>query len=368
MKKRPGKIEVTMQVTANERLADAYTRHMILLGRLANGESRRVIGVLDSRVFPALLGMTESALTALRDRSPAVFQRKGYANLLKRARATIASGFGDVRADFARELYRICQAEAQFSLKVLGREVPFDFRPALPKFEKFRELVYQTPINGHNLGKRFELLAGNTAARYEAAINDGLRAGETAEQITRRVRGTAAARYQDGVLGRVRQWTETEVKTAVDHVGNGARQAVHEENDDVVKLVVWRAVLDGRTCPACAALDGRQFNAKSATTPPLHARCRCWLDPVLKSAKEMGLKPGDLPPLERQSMTGKVPYGTTFNSYMRKQPRAFQDEVLGPTRAKLWRSGRVKLDRFVDDRNRILNLTDLARREGIEIK
>jgi len=366
--KRPGKIEATIGVTANERLSDAYTRHMILLGRLANGESRRVIGTLDTRVFPALLGMTESALTALRDRSPAVFTRKGYANLIKRARATIASGFRDVRADFARELYRICQAEAQFAVTVLGRAVPFDFRPALPSYEKFRELVYQTPINGHRLGKRFELLAGNTAARYEAAINEGLRSGETAEQITRRVRGTAATRYRDGVLGRVRQWTETEVQSAVKTVGNGARDLVHQENDNVVGRVVWRARFEGNTCPACAGLDGSVYRHGEGPRPQLHPRCNCWVDPVLKSAKEMGLKPGDLPPLERQSMTGKVPYGTTFSGYMRKQDRAFQNEVLGPTRAKLWRSGQVKLDRFVDDRNKILNLTDLARREGIEIK
>lgn len=365
---RPRKIEVTATATANERIADAYARHMILLGRLANGESKKVLGTLDATLFPELLGMTESAFLALRDRSPGVFQRKGYQRLLKRSRAAIASGFAGIRDDLAKELYRICQAEAKFTMTVLGREIPFDFTPALPSFEKFRELVYKTPINGHVLGRRFELLAGNTAARYEAAVNEGLRAGESAEAITRRVRGTRALGYRDGVLGRIRHWAETEVRTAVDAVANGGRQAAHEANGKVVGKEVWRAMLDNRTCPVCAALDGTVFRVGDGPTPPMHPRCRCWRDPVLKPAAEMGLKPGDLPPLERQSMTGKVPYGQSFESYMKKQDRAFQLDVLGKTRADLWRSGRVKLGRFVDDRNKLLTIPELYAREGIAIK
>ena len=82
----------------------------------------------------------------------------------------------------------------------------------------------------------------------------------------------------------------------------------------------------------------------------------------------MGFKKGDLPEAQRRTMDGKVPEKVTFGKWMRGQSKGVQNEVLGPTRAKLWRNGRVPLDRFVNDKRQVLNLEQLAKREGIRIK
>jgi hypothetical protein len=40
---------------------------------------------------------------------------------------------------------------------------------------------------------------------------------------------------------------------------------------------VWRIAEDERVCPVCAPLEGRSINGALGPFPPLHTRCRCWL-------------------------------------------------------------------------------------------
>ena len=62
-----------------------------------------------------------------------------------------------------------------------------------------------------------------------------------------------------------------------------------------------------------------------------------------------------------------VPERTTYAQWLKKQPAAVQDEVLGKTRGKLFRSGKVTIDRMIDPRLRPLTLAELAEREGLDL-
>jgi hypothetical protein len=53
-----------------------------------------------------------------------------------------------------------------------------------------------------------------------------------------------------------------------------------------------------------------------------------------------------------------------FGAWLRRQPVATQNEVLGATRARLFREGKATLSRFVTG-NRVLTLAELRAR-GIE--
>jgi hypothetical protein len=61
-----------------------------------------------------------------------------------------------------------------------------------------------------------------------------------------------------------------------------------------------------------------------------------------------------------------VPAETTFPQFLKRQPKAFQEEVLGVEKAKLFRSGKVSIDRMVDPRTlRPLTLDEIRKREGL---
>ena len=57
---------------------------------------------------------------------------------------------------------------------------------------------------------------------------------------------------------------------------------------------------------------------------------------------------------------------TTYNSWLKRQPAEFQDEVLGVERAKLFRGG-MNVDKFTDDEGRTLTLEQLKQLENITL-
>lgn len=59
---------------------------------------------------------------------------------------------------------------------------------------------------------------------------------------------------------------------------------------------------------------------------------------------------------------GLTPSNVTYQDWIKRQPAKFQDEVLGPTRARLFRDGGVSLDKFVDASGRQYNLDQLRTR------
>ena len=171
--------------------------------------------------------------------------------------------------------------------------------------------------------------------------------------------GTKALNYTDGVTALNKRQAQALVSTAVAHTANEARQTFYGANDDLIKGVQWISTLDARTTPICQSRDGTIYPVDSGPRPPAHFRCRSSTAPVLKSYKELGIDLDEAPAGTRASMDGQVPEAETYQSWLKKKPAAFQDEVLGPTRAKLFREG-MELDRFVDQSGKEYTFNQLS--------
>jgi hypothetical protein len=92
--------------------------------------------------------------------------------------------------------------------------------------------------------------------------------------------------------------------------------------------------------------------------------------PALKSWKELGIPLKEAPPGTRFAMGGKIPETMKGPEWLKKMDRHANtrgtvDEVLGKTRAKLWREGKVSAREMVNQNNRVLNLDELYRKEGL---
>ena len=59
---------------------------------------------------------------------------------------------------------------------------------------------------------------------------------------------------------------------------------------------------------------------------------------------------------------GQVASETNYGEWLKRQPAAFQDEVLGPARGRLFRSGTETVHSFVDSRGKQLTLKQLKQR------
>ena len=160
-------------------------------------------------------------------------------------------------------------------------------------------------------------------------------------------------------------------------MANQARRAFAAQNADIFSEEQYLATLDSRTTPICRSLDGKTYPVDMGPIPPLHWNCRSLRVPFLgdddmaarpeKRATKQLLDREGLTGAARRArireLTGQAPSGTTYVDFLKRQPVAVQDDILGTTKAKLWRKGGLSLDKFVDRNGSELTLSQLARAE-----
>jgi hypothetical protein len=84
---------------------------------------------------------------------------------------------------------------------------------------------------------------------------------------------------------------------------------------------------------------------------------------VVKDEFSIGLK-GKRPSVGAEGAEA-VSSRTTYGGWLKKQPIEFVDEALGPERSALFRSGKIKIDGFVDPTGRVYTLEQLQSRNPL---
>lgn len=255
-------------------------------------------------------------------------------------------------------------------ISVLGRSAKVD--AVALSANRVKALIDTNPIQGALLKDWFKDQADRTAFRVRQQINLGVLNGETIGDIVRRVRGRADGppirdengritgyKFTGGVMETSTREATAIVRTAVNHISNEAQRYVQEQNADIAPTYTIVATLDSRTSPVCQARDGETHpvDDPNAPRPPFHVACRTITVPNVDWAS-LGLKP----PEEgtRASAGGQVPSSTTYSDWLRDQPAATQDEILGPARARLFRDGKVSLRDLIRSDGRRIRLSELA--------
>lgn len=358
----------TGTLTANEELLDRAIRHASLLERLKASEVRRIVGFLNREVIPDILDLLEKRLERIRLRGidGDAMRTQRYQDLVAALREVTSGGMAKLRELSVEGLVEIGQHEAKWQIGALAKAAPIELEFQLPSVATLRSIVTSRPFQGHVLNDWYADLGKSTAKKVQAQINLGLAEGQDTAAIVRRLRGTADARYTDGLLQGTRREVEAVVRTAVQHVTTHAREETARENSDLVKGVQWVATLDSRTTPICRSYDGKVFGVDEGPRPPAHFGCRSTTVPVLKSWKELGISLKEAPEGTRASMDGQVPASTTYYDWLKKQSAERQDQVLGPTRGRMLRAGTISVEdlKRLGPTGRPLTLKELARLEA----
>lgn len=223
-------------------------------------------------------------------------------------------------------------------------------------------------------------------SKFMREMRTSLENGEsTAQAATRITGGTIKGIEVPGIMNTAKNNANTLARTAINKVTNEARIQSFEANDDIIKAMKQISTLDSRTSQICIAYDGQVWvNAPGKDNhlepvppstlpfnggPPRHFNCRSTLVPVLKSWEELGIPADELKPSTRASMDGQVPADTTFDDFLKGKTESFQNDILGPTKAKLWRQGKITLQQLVNFRGNPLTteqLVDIAtKRRGL---
>lgn len=344
--------------SVNDVIRDLQIRHSVGIQRLSTDIVRKIVRLLnaaDAEIVAKLLarGATlEGSFTSVRLKS-----------LLEALRIINHDAHVLLGKELRQELRDLARYEVAFQCDLLSRVIPIAVDFVTPSAPMLDAIITSRPFQGALLKDTVRDLERGKFKLLSNVVRLGMVQGETTDQIVRRVRGTKAANYRDGILQVSRTSAERVVRTATNHVANAARETLYAENDDLIKGVQWVATLDTRTCASCAALDGKVQDMGAGPRPPLHLSCRCATVPVTKSWRELGIDADEFPPGTRASMNGQVSATETYDTWLRKQSASVQDEALGKTRGAAYRRGDLSVDRFVDTRGNQWTLDELRARE-----
>lgn len=362
--------------SVNERMADATVSHAVDLQQYSNTVVRRMLSLLN-RVDADL---SAALMTALERLPASEFTVDRLDSLLYSVRALNVQAYGVVERELTETLRQFAAYESGYQYELFTTTIPpqvvASVGVAQVEVAQVAAAAMARPFQGVLLR---EALAGQAADRARL-IRDQIRIGyvaqETTGQIIRRLRGTKAKGYADGLLDKPRQHIEAIVRTAISHTAGTVRDSFYEKNLDLLKALQWCSTLDARTTlEFCVPRDGLLYTPDThkpidhkfkwgAGPGRLHWRCRSCSAPVVKSWKELtGSDLPDFTPQTRASMDGQVPAQQTYAQWLSKQSASRQDEVLGPKRAALFRAGEP-IDKFFNDKGTFLDLETLRQRDA----
>lgn len=394
----------------NQQWFDAQMRHAVQVQRFTAGEARLVVNNLraaETELTSLIAGLGDEAS----------FKSRRAQAILRDIRAMRQQTLSTVAADTQGRLFELAGVESAKQGALAARYYPMEHNFAAVDPKLLQAMVRGTPFAaGTNAVRTLDKWWGGLIAvdqqRITEALQMGMIQGETVNQMVKRVRaGLDLTRHQ----------AATVVRTGVKHTTSVARDAFFDANSDVCNILMWAAMLDGRTTVICASRDGHYTSVNGDMTKvprphlkpwnaalPAHPNCRSNKVAILSPggiAEQMGERAfvrsaktprkrnidfrkqahavaGDkkwrgLTPEQRQHLikkeqttwtadnVGRVPVKTTYDDWLRTQPSAFQDDALGKGKAALFRDG-MKLDKYVDEVGRELSLKQLVSKKLVK--
>ena len=354
--------------SVNTMLRDSMIDRAINLQHYSNAEAQKMI---------ALLNRVDADLSAKLLKSIQGLDVAGTAAHMERILESVREINRDVYASLERELRadlkELSGRELGFQEMAVTRALPSGVLVNVQLSKVSPRQVWSAamsrPFQGRLLKEWIKGLEATRAARVRDAVRKGIVEGQTTDEIVRTIVGRKSAKYLDGIINTDRKSVVSVVRTAIAHVSGNARQAFFEENDDLIKAVVWTSTLDTGTTAICMRRDGLKYtidgkpighNTSYLAGPGRsHWSCRSVGVPITKSWRELGFDIDEVDEGTRSSMDGYVPAKTTYKDWFAKQSAARQDEVLGPTRGKLYRSGDFTLNQFHNNQGRMIRLDKL---------
>lgn len=402
--------------TANERLFDLALRHQIDLRRFTATEIRRILRLLEqvdaditARLRSVLGPMANGNVTGL-----TANQQQRIQAVINDVVAIRSAAFQELFGTHQQVLLDLATIEATQELRSISDSIPLTLQLSGVEANTLSAVVTARPFQGRLLRDWFSELESGDRSRLSQAIRLGLSQGENLDTMVRRITGTRSAQYADGILAISRRNAEAIARTAVNYVSNATREAVWDANSDIILALRWTSTLDGRTTAICRARDGDMVaigendlpsNAPKLSPPgarpPAHINCRSTMVPVLAGDEIVGERAfvrdtrtrreqeadfrqqardraggrwSDMTADERNAAIrrerrewasaniGRVPDKVTYEEWLRRQPAAFQDEVLGVQKGALFRRGGLTLDQYVDRAGNELTLDQLRDR------
>lgn len=332
-------------MTAQTRLIDISTRHAVFIQRYGGGQHKEV-----EKLLTRLRG---EIVIRLND-EPTLFRRDRLTDLLNDIDYLLNKNFEEIKQTIVSQLGPFAGSEGEFSKSMIESVTKPSVSFNLPSSEQLLVAVLNVPMDAPLAGSVItvdEALADfgvKKSREIKQLVNDSILLGDTTPEVTRKVK--------ELITFRQNRQAEALVRTIINHASAVARDELYSANRDIVSAYEWVATLDISTTLTCASRDGKVFE-HGGPKPPAHWNCRSTTIPVINSAFTLAKLKGQRP--ARGDKTQRINASTNYGTWLKKQSADFQNEALGAERAKLFRSGKLKIEQFVDPTGEVYTLDDL---------
>jgi hypothetical protein len=383
--------------------ADSALRHELAVSRL-------VTGIVQSRIMPSYFDLSKAVKVALADYEPTM-NRKDFDALRRQVSLMVSEKMAAMWDGTTNDLFDLAKYEAGHVVGELSGATAVS-EAAIAKAVN-TPMVLAGAVS--QVGTWREYVAGSTNSTQTRIIDNTIRAGyesgATVGEMTKRLVGTKANNYLDGLISNTgAREAEALVRTGANHYANVARDVAAQANADLIQGRVFLATFDNRTTLTCRHFGTLQkiyaLDDPATPKPPLHFNCRSLLqivpigfDPFggtkaavggndTQTAEEAFNKKNDKLDARRakadeqraqgqdpKEVPSKVTYTgrkdsaifdagqinakTNMDAWMRQQPDWFIESSLGKTRAKLFKEGGLSMDKFTDMNGRPLTLKEM---------
>lgn len=268
---------------------------------------------------------------------------------------------GKLLEQLKEDLKSFARYESEYQAETIGGWVKLDLIAptvgqvwAAAKFEPLK--LGSSPVDFEKL---IDTWGADEVARLVMGVKSGFVQGLTTKQIVNETIGAG------GLMDIAKRNIEAVTLTSLAHVSSAARMEMYKANDDVVIGYSLLNTLDSRTTPICRTWRQDKvykFTDKYQPRPPFHFRCRTVEIPALGEEFDF-LSEG----ATRAAKGGPVSADTDYYDWLKRQPAAMQDEVLGKTKGMIFRNSGLSAEEFrklsVDDLGRPLTIQQMIDRD-----
>lgn len=373
---------------ASDNLAGSAVEYQLSILRVEAGMRKKLLNELET-----LEADLVAILAANKDLSPS--KKKQIEEVIAATNKAVAGTYKQIEKLTDDDLEGVAQVTTKKTVNDLSGEIGVSMGALQLTPDQLTQIVKGPLIEGNPIKEWWNAQATGTQRGISGAVRQGMLLGEDIDSIARRIRGTKAANYSDGILAVSRREAQAIARTAVQSVANQAKLETLKNSSDVVKGVEWVSTLDNRTTPTCRALDGLQWRLpdfepidhdKAFPGPIAHWGCRSTQIAVTRSWSELagkpvpgadketferafrknleaaGKTPEEIKSIEanqRASMDGTVSSGLDFDAWARKKGDAFIADLLGPGRFALWKENNLSMRDLTDQTGRELTIAQL---------
>lgn len=343
----------------------------------------RVLDGVESEISAAVRALTLELVGTVAKGDPtepirAAFQQRRLNALIDEIRGTIRDDYRDMYRNLRSQLIDLGNSESGFFVSSVNDAIGKDLARGAVPAEKLRGLIDDRAITANandadTMRGFFEREAAAHHKRAAGALRQGFQAGDNLSQLTARLKTLNGIQEREAV---------GIARTAYNHVTTNTRLEMMQRNAILFRGIIAVAVLDGNTSHICISRSNGMWNLNTgAPLPeskvripfpgptPWHFGERTQLYPLTKTAEEIGEASerarralNQLEPEQRALLNADPPAEEDYPTWLRRQPAAIQNQVLGPTRRKLWLNGELSLRELVTQKGRPLTLRELARR------